>query len=159
MNLTELIISKMMEKRASTNTEKYVPAEYEIERRNAYKLQPYQQRVYDFLTPGGTKHLAFWNLNNKRIANLPILRNEQAQNQATSFTVPGSDAYNLLRKYLIEHGEANWHNFNNPKNPKPNPVVPQIKGKDGKPIDPEHIKAAGRTMVDNSSNNRFGNIG
>jgi hypothetical protein len=158
MNLTELIISKMMGKKAAASAEN-IPSEYAFERKIAWREQPFDQRMPAHWTPGGAQYGEFRDLSARTTKSLSRLRNEQAQDQAKYFAVPGSNVYNLIRKYLIEQGETNWHNFNNPKNPKPNPAVPRIKGKGGKPIDPEHIKAAGRTMVDNSSNNRFGNIG
>lgn len=157
MNLTEMIISRMMEKKAAAD--ELVSPLYKTERTTAWYRQPKNDRLFAGLTPGGKGSAPFWGLYNEKVKSLPILRAIQATNQAAGFTTPGSDAYNMLRKYLIEHGETNWHNFNNPKNPRPNPKVPEIKDDAGKLIDPNRIKAAGRTMVDNSNNNRFGNIG
>ena len=61
-------------------------------------------------------------------SDIPALRKSQATTAAGKVATPGTDVYNLLRKALIESGQTNWYNFNNPKTPKKMPVLnPSIK--------------------------------
>lgn len=165
----EYILKRAMQKLANDQNKKVandqykkVPWEYAVERINAYDRQAPLDRILNYQTPGAiynpniSRFGEFQDLDNKYITELPILRERQARKQASRLgTVPGSDEYNALVKYLIEQGETNWHNFNNPKDPKPSVKAPTIKDESGEDIAPKRIQDAGRTMVSTDNYKKF----
>jgi hypothetical protein len=134
---------------------------------DAYYDQRKLDRIPEYNTPaaGYSETLKmvgpFLNLYNRRVSKLPKMREKQAHDQAEQLGLKvGSNAYNLMVKYLIEQGETNWYNFNHPKNPKPNIEVPHFKHDDGVDIkelnnNQERVREAGRTMVSTDNYKKF----
>ena len=162
----EFILRRAMQKIANDQNKK-VPFKYAAERISAYDSQQPNDRIFKHHTPGARyinvldDYKIFDTLNDNDSTALPKLRESQARFQAERLgTIPGSDEFNTLVKYLIEQGETNWYNFNNPKAPKPNVKVPHFKhdnGVDMKELnnDQERIRKAGRTMVDLDNYKKF----
>jgi hypothetical protein len=154
-DVQKFILKRAMQKVA--NEDNKIPRDYRGEKASAYYSQNPYDRIIEILTPGGDEiygdMIPFARLPSMYQRELPKLRVEQAREQAhTLGLLPGTNAYNQMVKYLIEQGETNWHNFNNPKNPKPNIKVPHFEHDNGVDIkklnnDQERVRKAGRTMV------------
>lgn len=157
--LTDLAIKKLAMRKiaaapkapAKAEMAEMVPEEYVDQRFDAY--------VHNDSLPKDLKHLfgAITPFARGSVSGLEDRRIDQARNYAKRFNfgLPGSDAYNNAIKYLIDRGETNWYNFNNPKNPRKNPAIPEgIKGTDKEAM----LDSIGNTMAYNQpeSNTYYG---
>ena len=145
--LTDLAIKKLAMRKIAAAPKapahlEQVPNEYVNQRVDAYVLNDSFPKATEahvgIITPFARGSVS--GLENRRI--------DQARNYAKHFNLglPGSDAYNNAIKYLIDRGETNWYNFNNPKNPRKNPAMPEgIKGTDKEAM----LDSIGNTMAYN----------
>jgi hypothetical protein len=172
-DVQKFILNRAMQKVASKGMQKeanegqLVPFAYSKQRRNAYLNQGEVDRISVYDTPGAAyseplkEVIPFFDLDNHRVSTLPKLREQQAHYQAQQLGLRvGTNAYNQMVKYLIEQGETNWYNFNNPKNPKLNIKVPHFEHDNGVDIkelnnDQERVRKAGRTMVSTDNYKKF----
>ena len=126
-----------------------IPYEYLADRDTAWVDAPGYGPQPTMLTLGG---------NVKTIEDLRRLQSRLIPRDAFKLA-PGSPEYTELRKYLYNRGRVNYHNWKNPENPLPVPMAPQIKNREGNPIDPKRIEDWGNTMANRNGgvgNNRIG---
>ena len=111
-----------LQKKASDQD--FVPEAYKQGRRVAY----YKNNLDDANTYSMPIYPS--TIRSTEIKQLPEHRQAQASNAAAVVATPGTDNYYQLLKSLIEAGQTNWYNFNNPKTPKKMPKLdPSIKDK------------------------------
>ena len=138
--------------------DKWINPEYLHDRRTAffntlYDFSDNYERRYDKPRLRVAQSLHGPDDNNYR-SDIIKYRPKRARGWAKDYfnLTPGSDEYNEAVKYLINRGETNMYNFDNPSNPKPNPQVPKILK------DKEHsLKNIGNIMASANRNKYGGN--